>query len=224
MQKGFSLLQALLLAVVLGIIGFTGWYVYDSQQKTNQNLSGADAQGTKSSFSVPSDWQKIINKNYTFYMPKSYSAQPVPVEYAIEDETVASTDTMQIVQDKSPELGLFNVEYSPTFTEPLVKGTAEEIAKKSHETNRTDTNPIYKVEVGQIYKLTTKNGQLFCFKTHKGFATDYNIPSNGSGMLFGNAQYIRACFGQTKNGNVVRFLISDDDKTMENVLKSIELS
>ena len=34
-QKGFTAVEGLLIFVVVGIVGFAGWYVYDSGQKTN---------------------------------------------------------------------------------------------------------------------------------------------------------------------------------------------
>ncbi len=38
-QKGFGAIEALLIIVLAGIIGFTGWYVYNANHKVSDNLS-----------------------------------------------------------------------------------------------------------------------------------------------------------------------------------------
>lgn len=38
-QKGFTALEGLLILVILGTIGFVGWYVYNAKTKTNKLLS-----------------------------------------------------------------------------------------------------------------------------------------------------------------------------------------
>lgn len=40
-QKGFSALEALLILVIIGILGGTGWYVWSSKNKTDQALNNA---------------------------------------------------------------------------------------------------------------------------------------------------------------------------------------
>lgn len=42
-NKGFSVIEGLLIMVILGIIGGTGWYVYNVQNKTTESLINADA-------------------------------------------------------------------------------------------------------------------------------------------------------------------------------------
>jgi len=38
-QKGFSVIEGLLILVVIGILGFTGWYVYHAKQISDKNYS-----------------------------------------------------------------------------------------------------------------------------------------------------------------------------------------
>lgn len=42
-QRGFSLVEGLLLFVLVGIIGGAGWYVYNSNKQANESLKNADA-------------------------------------------------------------------------------------------------------------------------------------------------------------------------------------
>ena len=38
-QSGFGAVEAILILVITGLIGFTGWYVYHAQQSTNKALA-----------------------------------------------------------------------------------------------------------------------------------------------------------------------------------------
>jgi Tfp pilus assembly protein PilV len=40
-QKGFSIVEALLILVVLGLLGFTGWFVYHAKQSSDKSYSTA---------------------------------------------------------------------------------------------------------------------------------------------------------------------------------------
>src|ERR1700739_3420446 len=42
-QNGFSALEGLLVLVIVGLIGFTGWYVYHSGHKADSLLSATSA-------------------------------------------------------------------------------------------------------------------------------------------------------------------------------------
>lgn len=42
-NKGFTVIEGLLILVILGILGSTGWYVWDSQHKTTDAFNNADA-------------------------------------------------------------------------------------------------------------------------------------------------------------------------------------
>lgn len=68
MQKGFSVLQILLIAVVIGVIGFAGWYVYDSQKKADSSFNQTNNQQVTNPISKPSEAEKtkyIEAKDYT---------------------------------------------------------------------------------------------------------------------------------------------------------------
>jgi hypothetical protein len=41
-QNGLGAIEALLIAVIIGIVGFAGWFVYNSQKKTNQSLDNTN--------------------------------------------------------------------------------------------------------------------------------------------------------------------------------------
>jgi hypothetical protein len=75
-SSGFSIVESLLVLVVIGILGFTGWYVYHAKQTSDKNYSAAASttvptykknpyagwktaslQYEKVSFKYPSSWQ-----------------------------------------------------------------------------------------------------------------------------------------------------------------------
>jgi hypothetical protein len=41
-QRGFSAVEALLIIIILGILGFTGWFVYHAQKSTDTSLNAAN--------------------------------------------------------------------------------------------------------------------------------------------------------------------------------------
>ncbi len=67
-QKGFGLLEALLILVLGGIVGFVGWYVWDSKNKTDSN-SDVTSQTANSTVTSPS---KSIDA-YRYKLPENWS-------------------------------------------------------------------------------------------------------------------------------------------------------
>jgi type II secretory pathway pseudopilin PulG len=45
-QSGFSIIETLLVVVILGMLGFTGWFVWHAKQNTNKTLSETNAAQT----------------------------------------------------------------------------------------------------------------------------------------------------------------------------------
>lgn len=63
-QKGYSAVAVLLLVIIVGLIGATGWYVYDTQNTKNSETSDAattylqETDSTKSfSYKYPDSWE-----------------------------------------------------------------------------------------------------------------------------------------------------------------------
>jgi cytoskeletal protein RodZ len=64
-QKGFSVIEALLILVVVGILGFTGWFVYHAQKTANKDLSSnnsTDPTYKKAQSALYKDWKSASLK------------------------------------------------------------------------------------------------------------------------------------------------------------------
>ena len=81
-QKGFHALEALLILVLVGIIAGTGWYVWQSNKKTNKTLSEASSvkysqptkkqtTSSKSTISTQTNTQLFVIKEWGVKAPHS---------------------------------------------------------------------------------------------------------------------------------------------------------
>lgn len=87
-QKGFSPIQILLVLIVLGLIGGTGYYVWQSRNKTNATLeqtakSQGEAQKTdtkKAAADTTADWVTYTSTGgvFTLKHPKAWAAAKSP--------------------------------------------------------------------------------------------------------------------------------------------------
>jgi hypothetical protein len=85
-QNGFAVIVGFLVLIGLGVIGFTGWYVYRDKQTTGRSLNAANYSSnkiadketpTEKNFSrVPDDWLVYENKDWgiSFKYPPSWGA------------------------------------------------------------------------------------------------------------------------------------------------------
>src|SRR3989344_2360709 len=87
-QKGFSLVEGLLILVIVGLLGGTGWYVWNARTKTTDTLNNTDkasssvskypkkeVQNSSAATKDPtSDWTAYSNKEGSFSLkhPKSW--------------------------------------------------------------------------------------------------------------------------------------------------------
>lgn len=64
-QSGFSALEAILLCIIVGIVGFTGWYVWQAKQTASKTLDEASKSATANNDASKSDQAStaIIFKN-----------------------------------------------------------------------------------------------------------------------------------------------------------------
>lgn len=75
-QKGFSVVEALLILVAIGLIGFVGWYVWNASKSnsTSDSQTNNTQQTTKSKYTVKNVDVKIFTKNDLAKIPASAPA------------------------------------------------------------------------------------------------------------------------------------------------------
>lgn len=80
-QKGFSVIEGLLILVIVGLLGGTGWYVWDSKKNSDKSLNTAaqteikTGAGTKTGQKDPTaDWTAYSNKpgEYSLKYPSTW--------------------------------------------------------------------------------------------------------------------------------------------------------
>ncbi len=90
-QRGFGVVEGLLILVIVGLIGFVGWYVWHSKNNASSTYnSAANAgsntkpnSGTKSIAADPyAGWQSYSDSHVSFKYPSGWQASPGADKYA----------------------------------------------------------------------------------------------------------------------------------------------
>ena len=73
-QKGFTLIEGLLILVIVGILGFTGWYVWRAKDNADKTYTASESMPTKSS-NPYAGWIVYLDKNFKFSLshPEGYT-------------------------------------------------------------------------------------------------------------------------------------------------------
>jgi len=118
-SQGFAVLEAALIIVVIGIIGFTGWYVWHARQDTNKTLasnpSPADQVGIKAAPTVDkkkAEWYLFTSEKggYSMRLPDGWNF--------IQDTSVGS-----IYNDRSDSTSTTDQEGTAATVKDVAEGT-----------------------------------------------------------------------------------------------------
>lgn len=240
-QTGVAHLVAILVVVVIGIVGFTGWKVYDSNQKTKKSLDNASNSGTVTSqkktdtksemkkedtTTIPTGFIAYKNNLYTLYYPSTWTLSSN--DFDSGGTAIASTFELEVHNpakktSSNGEAYVMNasIELKADASEgSLIKGlTAEQAATKSQAANQSDKNPNFTHEVGKVTKEKIGKNTAYSFTVKNAFTSDYNNPTNGSGFLMGDAKNLKVYFFDSTQKDVVRIIIDSD---VTDAIKSLE--
>lgn len=78
-QKGFTVVETLLVLILIAIIGFTGYYVYHTKNNANTTYNNA-ANTSKSSSNTPNiyeGWNTYTGNSFSFKYPKGWKATDI---------------------------------------------------------------------------------------------------------------------------------------------------
>ncbi len=88
-QKGFTAIEGLLILIIVGILGGTGWYVYNAHNKTADTFNNADQANSsvvkytkkaKPAVDPTADWTSYSSKDgqYSLKYPKTWATAAHP--------------------------------------------------------------------------------------------------------------------------------------------------
>lgn len=99
-QKGFSAIEGLLIFIIVAIIAGVGWYVWDSNKKTNDILnnaeksSGSVARPTTNKKETKIETQYLVVKEWGIKMPLSSAIADVYYVVSTSSQTNGQPNTM----------------------------------------------------------------------------------------------------------------------------------
>lgn len=114
-QKGFTVIETLLVLILLAILGFTGYYVWHSQKTANSTYNSAAKTSNSTASSSADNWQTYTGKvtdqadnsaseadqiSYTFKYPGDWKFFPIGTQETVDGQTGANS-----FQEIAPSLG-----------------------------------------------------------------------------------------------------------------------
>lgn len=112
-QDGFAALEAVLIVVILGILGFTGWFVLNDKKNTDKSLSSNSSttptykktpvKTKNSTVQVPVGWVEYSGAGFKFAYPGAYT----PFTATALDSTSSKDGVTSTLLNKAPDTALF---------------------------------------------------------------------------------------------------------------------
>lgn len=212
-QKGFGIVETLLILILVGLLGGVGWYVYDSNKKADDSLTNASnstdaypgAKKNPAASDVYKGW-KTYDKNGTYFRyPADWS-----VNYDSENPT--GVVTVKSPVDKEIKLVEFGTEKT---SNPRLELSV--VPKPSFETSShacADTCTVYDVQQINNPSLTNEKLVISDFNGGLGSPIMFSVVDDPA-VKVGSKDYI---VGFTMNGQIrvveanVQYNV-DNDKT-----------
>jgi prepilin-type N-terminal cleavage/methylation domain-containing protein len=152
-QKGFSVVEVLLVVAVVGLLGGVGWLVYDRQQSKNDTTQSTASQTSQTDKQQTTNGQETTNAyegmtaysnstyGITFYHPKDWKTEEVPI-----DTPAGLTPTEFAVNIK----GNTTEKYAETATFEIHTNNLQETAKTYESLYAQSTTATVKKATGTL--------------------------------------------------------------------------
>lgn len=117
-QKGFSIVEILIVILVIGLLGTAGWFVYAHQKSKTSEISNTQTdtthrkEVTQKVVTIPSDWQWFMGKDSTtkFAYPRSWG------------NLVEKTEATQDAYDTNSFIGRVTISSKKDFLTQVPQG------------------------------------------------------------------------------------------------------
>ncbi len=154
-QTRFGLVEGLLVIVTLGLAGFVGWYIWQTQPQGTQQL-----ETYKRTTTVPSNWKSYANNTYKFSM--SY-----PANWKI-DEGTGTLGEDSLASDKS----FFSVGFRPYSTGAMEIQYALDVTHETLQQAIATRKSIVEQSANGAVKITITGETYFTYDGHKAVRFD----------------------------------------------------
>ncbi|MDB5169988.1 MAG: hypothetical protein JWN82_384 [Candidatus Saccharibacteria bacterium] len=127
-SDGFSALHILLMLVTVGIVGFTGWYVWNANNKADESLKDTTSASSatkpapaKKAVEPYANWQAYSSTvgNFTFKYPAEWTIKELSIEPSLakyqKQELDITTNTTRPVAQGAFTFSLFVYDANPTM-------------------------------------------------------------------------------------------------------------
>lgn len=181
-QKGFSIVEILIVIVVVGLLGAVGWLVYDRQKSKTSDTSNTQTstaqktEVTQKTISIPSDWQWFTSKDNAtkFAYPKSWG------------NLVEKTEATQDTYDTKSFIGRVTISSKKDFLTQVPQGFVDYTWYQWSDNSdalvsAVDTNPPsdYNASYDKPVTLGAAQAVKPIFEESKGRAM-YEVQGNGA--------------------------------------------
>lgn len=167
-QTGFSVVEALLMLVVIGILGFTGWYVYHAKQASDKDYSAASkstvpryTHKTGKQSSVPTSsatsGQKVLDIK-EWGVKADYASSDDTLSYTIDDNVATIISSKLAAElDCTDQGGGYIYKLKPTDISPATPPDDPQTAQNNFKTNASSY-----AHIGGYYYYYTAQYQSAC--------------------------------------------------------------
>jgi type II secretory pathway pseudopilin PulG len=143
-QKGFTVVEGLLIVILIGLIGGTGWYVWHSNNAANKSLTNANNSSSATIQSAKNDSSNVLLKNSKLSFTYDPKAWDLKKNTSTADQYCGKQDSAKLASKQNTAFSLlFNLGScgkggGSCSDIPGCKVESEQLAKVSLDSDKTE--------------------------------------------------------------------------------------